>query len=311
MHNPSSPPSFVSLGKKEKELLVFLLNNKGARFNTKAYSRQNNIPRSTVKDMADKLVRIGLAERPYLGNVIISQMGENILSMENGGVGSARRECREDGEKLSQHYTRYIGNIISCDLSEQRLKKLNPVKIKTIRLPNMQQHFLYFDDATIIISPKTLSIRIHDLLTDDLEENHYNTLTKALNYIEKLSKNGITIENIELDQAHYAKVNSYLADFLQKIDNRYFLDLGDGNKLWIDNSDDHKKPEDETNSMEARERIDDFLRDALNSKDLISDLGKMKEVVAGMIKLKLIESINLQKDENIDDILKARPTYIG
>ena len=69
----------------------------------------------------------------------------------------------------------------------------------------------------------------------------------------------IEITGLIIETGHWARVESVLSDFLfEKIDNRYFLDLGNGFKFWIDHS---KEREDETNSKHFRKTVDEYFLD--------------------------------------------------
>jgi len=242
--------------------------------------------------------------RPYIGQVVITEQGEEALNVLSGGIGSVRRECRPG--TLSQHYTRYVCQIKEWHtLTPLDIARLQPIKSHSLPLVNMTQWFLYYEDATIILGTRTCSIRIFDIVAEDSEESQYQTFTKAIRYVEKINK-CVPLESIELDTAHYARVSSYLADFLSKIDNRYFLDLGNGQKFWVDNSG-GKAAEDETNSGEVRERVDSFMQDMIHSEGMISDIDKMKEVLGLMVQLKMLEYQGTQQAPQP----QGRPDYFG
>ena len=184
-------------------------------------------------------------------------------------------------------------------------------------LPNFTETYLFFDDVTIVIKSNTIFIHINDIITNSVEEAHYIAFEKALRYSKSLIEVGLICENLVMDQAHYARVESNLSKFLWHIDKRYFILLDDGSKFWIDTSD---KLEDETTSSGYRERLDEFMKDLDNSKAKISDvdnimddLDKMKEIFKEQSKLVnnfiLLEEAKI--NTNIQDKYKKDLNYFG
>ncbi len=311
--NRHPPPKF-SIGNKEKKLLQYLSKNKGERFNIKNYSRISNVPRSSVYDMLERLIKKGLAlkEPNYkganTGNHTITNNGITTLELLKGGVGTSRTQCRKG--QLSTHYLRYKLPISDkSNFSKPRIKELNPLKQKSIKWNKEKIHYAYFEDGTIIIHPKSISIRIHEIIAEDTEEAQFKAFNKAMEYMHKLSKIGLKTASIELEPAHYARVESYLADFLQTVDKRYFLDLGDGKKFWIDTSPPNKI-EDETNDMQIRERVDQFMEDMINSDVLLSDIDKIVKALGFVSK---IECARFKREiKPLNEITpEERPSYFG
>lgn len=298
--------TFISIGKSEKSLLQHLLNLNNSRFNLTAYSRTKGKSRSSLYHTLNTLLRKGLIEKPHLGQHTITNKGINTLDASNGGVQSLRGGCRDGQTNLSMHYAKFVLTVVNRnDFSPSLIKSVNPNKWKRLDLKNLQQYYIYFDDATIVINPKKIIIRVHDIVDQDVDECTFQNINIALKYITVIEKLRIEVSGFALENAHYARVKSVLSDFLSKIDNRYYLDLGDGKKFWIDNS--CKQGEDETNDASVRDRIDTFLQDVINSESLISDLDKMKGVVSGMIKL---HALNIQSNKQ-PIINSGLPTYIG
>lgn len=300
--NPTHSPSSISCGKRQKEILRYIINHPNESFNKRAYSRNFSIPRSSLYDCLNSLKSKGLLVEEFSGDCKVTKMGESILNMLEGGVGSVRRECRAGA--LSTHYIRYKMPISKSSFLESNLKNLN-VRWKKNQLPNLTQYFLFFEDATIILNPKQVIIRIHDVISDDTEESNYQAFTKALSYHQVVEKLGLECSGLNLDPAHYARVDSVLSDFLSKIDDRYFLDLGAGRKFWIDRS--TGKREDETNWQEGRDRIDTFLSDVMNSDSRWSDMDSVKEIVGSLVKL---EAMRMQQLQPISQNF-GRPDYFG
>jgi len=296
-----SPPS-ISLGTGERKLLAYLYNNRNQRFNVKAYSRIIDKDRSCVYYLLSKLIRKGLVRKPHIAEHTITGKGISFLEATDSEI-LAKKRCSvgvSDKLTLSTHFTRYILPIKErSNFSKSDLSELNPLRIKEIKLPNFNQHIVYFEDATIIISLKQVAIRIHDILAEDTEEAHYKILSKALNYEEKLRKINLITEGIILDSSHYARVNSILADSLKKIDEHYFIELKDGTKFWIDNSPPNRI-EDETTSQELRKKIDDFWNDLNFSDSRFSDIDKIKESLGDLTKLKFLDEKELENQKKIN-----------
>ena len=216
--------------------------------------------------------------------------------------------CRK-GE-LSTHYLRYKLPISDkSNFNKSRIKELNPLKQKQLKWNKDNIYYVYFEDGTIIINPKSISIRIHEIVAKDTEEAQFKAFSKAIEYMNKISKIGIKTTSIELEKGHYARIESLLADFLSKIDNRYFLDLGKGKKFWIDTSPPNKL-EDETNDMEVRERIDQFMEDMINSDALLSDIDK---IVRSLGFLSKIECARIKREiKPFNGITpEEKPDYFG
>lgn len=279
--NRHPPPSNFQW-KRELALMQFIKNTEGT-FNIKAYSRNNKIPRTSVYDILNRLIQKGYIEKPCLGNHILTNEGIHYLD-NLGGVETSRKECRSGD--LSTHYFKYKLPISEKRFfSENRIKELNPLDIKTLKLMNLTQHYIYFSDSTIIINPKQVIIRVHDIVAEDTEEAHFQAFSKAIGLIYQLDKIGLKIEGIELEKPHYARVNSILADSLKKIDDKYFLDLGNGKKFWIDYSKD--KEEDETNDSLSRERLDQFLKDIMNNDVNTLDIDKIVKSLGFLTKIEV------------------------
>lgn len=292
--NPTYSPPFISIGKKDRALLSYLSESHTPRFNVKAYSRLTGIPRPTIYDSLNRLTRLGLILKENLGCHKLTEIGKAALEVSEGSVGTPRRECRSKSN-LSTHYLKYSMQITDrSKFNDSRLKDLGAKKIIQRKLQATSYYDIYFDDVTIRLFPKKVIIRIHDIIGDDLEEGDFKAFTKVTDYIKKVDAIGIKMDNITLEPSHYARMESIFADALQQIDSRYYLDLGEGRKFWIDNSG-GKKAEDETNDLNARERLDTFLKDMFKSEALMTDIDKMKEAVGSIIRLEIINSKDREK----------------
>ncbi len=305
----------ISFGTRENKLLLYFYNNRG-QFNVRRYSINNNLSRSTLYDVLSRLIAKGLVKHPSMGSYYISGKGIEFVESKNQNLDKKVSKRLPLGvsetNTLSTHYTRYILPIKSLKkFSENYLKNLNPLRYKTIQLPNMKQHLIYFEDATIIISLRQIAIRIHDILADDTEEAHFQLLSKALKFEELIRKElQIETEGIYLEQSHYARVNSILADSLKKIDEHYFIEFKDGTKFWIDQSPPNKI-EDETNSQEVRKKVDNFMQDLVASNSKFSDIDKIKEVTGNLSKISynnLVELAEIKRNmiETTKDITEGK-----
>lgn len=287
---PSVP--LTSLKERDNLLLKELSKNEKGRFNVKEYSRINSIPRSTIYDILNKLERFDLVIREKgFGISKITEKGKIYLDNINWGVGSLRRECR-DNQNLSTHYHKFTLPII--DRKKFRIESLKQLKnrgIKENKLANLHQIIIKFEDANIVINPKEVRIHLFDILTGDVEDSDLNSLTRAIKYAEILANKGLETEGMMVEEGHWARVDSILADFIyNKVDKRYFLELENGSKFWIDCSG-GSKPEDETNNKIIRERVDNFLNQVSNNDFDLNDINKIKESLGFITKL---ESSRLQ-----------------
>jgi len=178
-------------------------------------------------------------------------------------------------------------------------------------LVNQRILYIHFENSTIIIHPKTVFIRIHDILAENVEDADIRAFNQALKHIVKLNKIGLYEETISLEDGHFARIESVLAEFLQKIDKKYKLDLGNGKKFWIDNS--NNNLEDETDDPVARKRIDNNLTEMAHNDINLTDIEKMKSLVGDLIKLETIKATQpieqINKKEDIKPIEKL--DYVG
>lgn len=272
----SSSVSTISIGEREKQLLNHLHSIGSQWFNKRAYSRSTGTPRSSVYDIITRLQSKGLID----DSSNVTKKGMMVLDVHHNSVGAVRKTAAPG--TLSTHYLRYKFKIVDrSKFYADNIKKLNPIKYKPNKLPNYTQYHIYFDGVTVIVDLNTVSIRIHDLLVEDTDESNYESFSKAVNVVDQLNNIGIKGTDLSLTQGHYARVESYLSDFLQKVDDRYFLTLSDGSKFWIDNSDGHL--EDETDSQTARERLDSFMDTVMSSDIDLGDVDRLKNVSRDLV----------------------------
>jgi len=321
----------ISLGKKERDLLRYLFIHKSKRFNVRDYSRSiAKIPRSTVYSCLDKLEKLELVNRS-LGDNKISEKGLILIdsqesSIGNEPVGASRSECREIN-KLSTHFHKFKAIITERkNFSKLRLERLNPKGIKENNLHNLKQTIVYFEDATIVINPKQLIINLYDVITDNVEDSDIKCLSRAIEYSKKLMSVGIETEGILVEEGHWARIQSFLSDFLyEKVDNKYFLDLGDGKMFYIDHSPDKfgvPKREDETNDKIVRERVDSFLNQISSNDFDLHDIDKIKESLGFITKLESarltdqieenkLKRLQLEKKEISENKFEGYTGYLG
>jgi len=292
--------------------LACLFKNKDFRFNIKAYSRDFNVDRSSIYQVLKRLISKGLVIKNNTGSFCITKKGVTICQSSNiksfsgkGSVCKSRRECVSDSD-LSVHYLRFVLNI--SDRKGFFERNLDGLVWKRVDLPNLVQYYVYFDDATVIVSPKRLIIRVKDLVGTETEDLLLEGLNLALRYVRMFEDFGVKGEGLFLDNVHFARIKSVLADFLKSVDDRFFVDFGDGKKFWIDFS--GGKVEDETNSLEIRDRIDAFLRDVVDSESLMSDVDKMKEVLGLLVKLRVLD-LEVSRGMYKGDVNGDKPDYFG
>ena len=262
------------------------------RLNVNGYSDKNKIPRSTTRDRVRKLARLGLAEDNYAEKKITKQgliYLENTNQVEKKGVGNSRQGGRKN--QLSTHWHKFSIPIKdrSKFIREKLERILNTENIIDNKLPNLHQIIITLEDAKIIINPKQVKINLLDYVSDDIEESDMSYLPRVVEYIEKLKKTGLELDTLNVEEkGHWARIESVLADFLYKIDERYYLELSDGSKLWIDHSPDkygNRKAEDETNNKIVRERVDSHLNRIGTGEIDLSDIDKIKESLGFITKL--------------------------
>jgi hypothetical protein len=289
--------------------------NSNERFNTRQYYRKTGIPRSTINDMRDRLEIKGLIDNSQIGNPKLTLQGEAYVEMVSGGAETPRRGRREAPGSLSVHYLKYKAKIKEKPIiSENFIKRLNPIRWKPNRLMNWTQYFVYFDNATIIINPKQIIVRVHDLIVEDTEEAHYKGFEIALLYFDKLFNMGLIVDNVELEPAHYARIDSILADTLSKLDNKYYIELPNGHKFWIDTSLGRLK-EDETDDGDYRERLDEVMKSIKDSNSDFYDLDKLIEITGNLTKvsanLTFVQTTQITQGLPDPTLNRGRIDYIG
>ncbi len=290
---PSVPT--VAIGKRNRELLKYLLHNENKRLNIKEYSRITKIPRSSIYETLKSLEKKDLIKRS-LGDNKINEKGRLYLNYSGTrGVGSSRWGCREL-DKLSTHYNKFKLPIIDRkNFRIEKLERLNHKGVKENRLHNLHQIIIDFEDAKIIINPKQVIISLFEFIGDNVEDSDIKSLSRAVDYAERLMKIGVVTGGVMVEEGHWARMESVLSNFLyDKVDKRYFLTLNDGSKFFIDHS--GGGIEDETDSKVVRQRVDNFLNQVASNDFDLTDINKIKESLGFITKL---ESVRLM--DNIEE----------
>lgn len=322
VQNPTPSPPYISIATVDKKIIKYLSENEGKRFNIKEFSRINKLPRTNIYDSLKRLERQGLIKRDLADNKLTEKGKIYVNYVGFRGVGGSRRGCRIR-ETLSTHYHKFKLLISSKkNFKIEKLKRLKNNGIKENRLANLHQTIIDFDDAKVIINPKQIILSLFEIKTENVEESDRISLSRAVEYAELLRSVGIETEGLMVESGEWARVESILSDWLhEKVDNRYFLNLKDGKKFWIDHS--LGKNEDETNSKKVRERVDTFLTQIAENDFDLHDIDKIKESLGFITKLEAsrlqdaIEEnkklrIELEnKNKLIPRLMDLRGNYIG
>lgn len=310
---PTDTHSLISCGKREQQILRYVKKTKG-RLNIKACAKATNIPRTSIYDILNRLQTKNLVSRS-LADAKITTEGLNYLQSIEGGVETFREGCRDTRRNLSTHHVSYKFEIKTKAVDWlSKIESLNYKDYKLNKIPNLEQHIFYFDDATIIITKYKVLIKIREVVGEDVEDNAFKSFSLAINYVDRLSSIGVKGQGLYLEEAHYARVNSVFAEILEKCAGKYSVTLSDGSKFWIDHSPPNDR-EDETDNAKLRSRIDGFVKDLEDSESLFSDvdelsedIDKMKYVVAGLLRIEMTR-FDFQKNKDLGNF--ERPNYMG
>jgi hypothetical protein len=189
--------------------------------------------------------------------------------------------------------TRYVLDIENRERFDNApksiIRNLKPRDWGENKLHNLQQYFIYFADATIVINPLQIILEVHDILSESVYEGDLKRLNIAVDYVKKLYKElGIYTSTMRLENSHYAKIEPYFYGALEKINKRYCLTLDDGRKLWIDKS--TGEGEVESNHIQMAARMDEWLKDMMNTEALMSDIDKLNKTVGGLVRLEILRA---------------------
>lgn len=248
------------------------------RFNINSYSDMFNIPRSTTRSRLKKLDRIGLIfykPNERLGEVKIKKIGEiyleniELLRQKSSRVGERKKAKKNE---LSAHWRKFSFEIINRErFRKERLNFLDCAWKENKGMKNWNELIINFEDATIIIKPKTLILELKDLVEKNVSEVDSKSLRRVVEYSELLNSIGLELGKTTIERGHWARVDSLLADIIyKKIGEKYYLLDNNGKKIfWIDFSPDKtgkRKKEDEVPDKLARENLDHNIDQQLNNK---------------------------------------------
>lgn len=268
---PPTRDPFISDG-NEKKVLTGIQNNGGKITNVRRFADQTRIPRTTIRDTLKRLINKGYIDKPYLGVYVLSDKGKQIITALDSVAGSSVGGGGSEG-RFSTHYLKYTAKITSTDYNwKERLKQLTK-KTHETNNTNNPVTYAYFEDCTAIIHKHKIIIRIHDIINNDSEIALLESFNKALDKFADFKKIGIISEGMILEDSHYALMNTYFAEALDKLQERYFITLNNGSKFWIDKS--HGKAEVESNKKQLIENIDTFIKYEADN-DIVDELEQIK-----------------------------------
>ncbi len=315
MQNPTHSHTKASIAKQENELLGYLIANPKERFNVKAYSRGTGIARSTIYGMLYKLEKQDLITKETADAKITSK-GKNALELLEGGIARGVGKPSlgvSESQNLSTHFHRF--KLPITERSNFSMAKLNALNKKEVRIHNLSQDIAYFTNATIIINPHKVIIQISELISDEVDNSDIDSFNIMLEYAQKLRQAGLKTEGVIMEEGHWARMQSIFSDFLfEKIDDRYFLQLEDNSKFWIDHS--KGKREDETNNKLWRARTDEAMKSLLTSKSTFNDVDKLIELSGNILEaqdneFRLHESTNKNVAWLAENIKSHGPAWLG
>lgn len=282
--------SFISCGTFERQLLNHL-SKITSRFNLSAYAKANKVDRRKVYHKLHILEAKNLVKN-FGGDWQITKEGTAFFS-EKGGVQHARGGCAEISQNLSMHHIDFkMQNVTFPNDLISAIEELKPEKTKVINLRSWKQHILYFENCTIVVNTKTIILKIPEIVKANVEDCVVEAIEQSLEIVEKLKSVGISAEGYFLENEHWARVNSWLAESLTKsIGNGYEIQFKDGSKFWIDKSpvDGIDNIEDETDNEAKRQRLDLFLEDMFECEAKMSDIKELTKSVNLLLKLELMK----------------------
>ena len=198
---------------------------------------------------------------------------------------------------------------------KSNLNRINPTSIRENNIHNLNQVIAYFSDATIIINPKLVIIQIKELISDEVDKSDIDSFNILIGYILKLKQVGLTIDEVTLEEGHWARMQSVFSDFLfEKVDNRYFLQLEDGIKFWIDHSKGTR--EHESNDKTLIKRVDEAIGSLKDTKSTFYDVDGLITISANILQAQANEFQLVQKNNNnvgwlAENIKRHGPAWFG
>ncbi len=294
---------------------MYLVELQKDRFNLKAYSRKIKIPRTTIYGIMDRLEIKGLITRET-ANAQITEKGKIALEITEGnvyrGVGKASLGVSKE-ENLSTHFHRFKLPIINRE--NFKMESLQALRTGKNQIRNLKQEIAYFNDATIIINPNKVLIQIAELVSDEVDSSDIESFNIMLGYVSKLNDAGLKLNGVVIEEGHWARMQSHFSDFLfEKVDGRYFLELEDGSKFWIDHSKGSR--EDETNDKEWRSRIDDTMLSLKSTKSTFREVDALVDLSHNLLaaqfnEFKLVQNIDHNVGWLAQEIRSHGPAWLG
>lgn len=231
------------------KVLEYLADRPGESLNIKRFAKEfNNNHRTGVYNALDGLESSGLIvwdydelgsgeRRRVPGSARISDSGKAFLM----GVGvsvDVRGGCRSRVGGLSVHSVLFHFPIDSAELfTPVRLERRWPGRVRTVVLPNFTQYVVSEDDFTLFFNERTVVLGLRSFVDrGSLDLVDARLVLRASEFVSVLRGVGVLVSSLRLEAAHYARVGSWLAASLERLDERFRLKLVDGSFLWIDRS---------------------------------------------------------------------------
>lgn len=320
MTNPTPPHPIISYGTLDHKILSYIKNNPNQTLNIKRLHRDMKIARSSIYDSLKRLQLKLLIDNERniteLGIKNLTQISKGNRGVGRGvrkGVGTSRWECRTGHPTGHRLHYRFLINYKPHDI-KGALKELTKKEPKVNKLKNFKEYYGYAKDCTIVVKKHTMYIHIEEKDGADIDKLHYEAFQTALKWSLKLCDAGFGISEMRMESAHYVRIETALAKRLQKIDDKYSVNLPNGGKFYIDHS---KGLEEETNDPEFRERLDEFLLDLSKSKSNLTDLDridvdldKMKNILVKQVELNN-GILKMQLNQNNNEIQNKGASYFG
>jgi len=303
---PTPTHTLVSLGTLDHQILKSLSKNPDERFNVKRFSKITNKPRGTIYEALGRLKTNGFVakdtvpipgggEREVQGTIRITTLGLAFLKRP-GVSGTVRGECRSDVGSLSVHSVQFFFPISDGEqFTHVRLERAWPGLVREpVELPNYTQYRVVGDDFSLYVNPRTVVLELREYVDGSggpISGVDARLVARAAKFVPLLRGVGLIVEGVRLQGAHYARLNSWFAASLEKIDSRYVLELGDGSNLWIDRS--LGPLELESDRGDVVEKVDDLLRSYIEGERSWNDVLSSIDFAGGLADKQLLISDSL------------------
>lgn len=320
---PTDSLTKISIGKREKKILVYLSKLNGERFNVHAVHRLWGISRSTIYDSLNNLRLKGLIDREDYGNHVINQKGIIFLDAL-GSNRTASRSAPEISNVRDHKFTFKIyihskpnnwGNALGI-LDKHGVQ----TKLHNFSKNNPILHTKFPGDVDIAFTNSHIIVKPKNIFEKDHSSASFKAIAKTQEVLFFLIELGFNFKNdngilpLIQTEGHYADVNSILAQFFEKSAKGFSVLGNDGKPLfWIDHS--NGQLEDETASETARERLDKQMRDIMDNdnptiSEMAEDIKDLKYITSDLVKLELIRSKEKERYMQTPE-LNVRPDYFG